>query len=332
MFGTYDLSGDELFNYEFRADKWTEMPPQYNAANSLAISPAGVLFNFFPTTTGMAMVTGNGKGAWLPSAPDIAPNTTAITHPVAVFNAKDEGFAAWLATGSAVPGNRILAARYSAASGSWLEAVTLPGSLAPMTGSAYRRGSPAVAIDPTGSAMALWVKRESKQLMMNHYTLGEGWSDAAPISAELVVDDLYGQPALVFDGQTYVAAWTAGAADSTYLYVSRFDMEESAWPEPELFMATKVSPPRPSLGVDGHGNLMMTWVGPTNGGPALFYARYHGGTWNEGQPVPAGAVGETASSLAPSPLGVNQKGLAALRWGAGMDATEASTLYYSSFH
>lgn len=279
-----------------------------NGAISLLVQ--GVASGTFARST-------NVGGAWGAAVKDIATGHAARSSADIAFDAQSNGFAVWRAE---VDGNdEILVARYTSADG-WLDAAVLPGSESANANANNERGTPAVAVDNEGGAMAVWVKEanavDKGSVVASRYTVAGGWQAPVPLSGALSATHVEWPPGLVFDGTTYVAVWTATDGTTLKTYSSRYDAQASEWGSYEVRSSSASLDRMPSLGADAHQNLIMTWMTGSDTQPTVAYARFNArtGEWSQELDFSGGIVHAGIAEDRPVPLGVAANGHAALVW------------------
>jgi hypothetical protein len=321
--GAVAWSEDEEQEYlvQYRAGAWpataTE-PVSSRGANGpygVGVAPSGaVSFLQHSSTTGSEYTTyarrTNANGAWVGAWADIAAGHVGVSVPRIVFDDESNGFAAW---GSEVTGiDEVLVARYTAADG-WKQAAPLPGSPAGSTSANEQRGAPAIAVDDGGGAVALWLREDlataSGSMVSSRFTASGGWEDPVIVSGTLSVVDMLEAPGLVFDGHNYVAAWTA---TDGYVYSAVYDVELGEWASYEPRSSAGVYMGMPGLGVDAHGNVMLTWLQGAQVPLTLRFARYdaQAGAWSDAQAIPGGTLQKSVDTA----FGVGPSGHAAIIW------------------
>jgi hypothetical protein len=195
----------------------------------------------------------------------------------AAFGADGAGLATWTYT------DGVYAVAYDIKAASWdAEATVLPGT----ESSSAERGVTGVATAPAGDAMVLWVEgpANNQVLKSSRFDPKGGWSSTpVNVSNSLGGEPSFDAPGLVFDGETFVAAWTAATGGKLTAYTARYDLATGKWSsrEPHLTELGESSVLMPRLGVDAHRNLMLVWA--VGAEPlALVYQRYRADTENWG--------------------------------------------------
>lgn len=282
----------------------------------VAVAPSGMVTFFDNGTPGSWAYRTDASGTW--AKPDVlSSNATAISAPEVVFDAAGNGLAIWRANS---PANveELLSSRFTVESGKWSAATLVPGSLASGTD---RRGAPALAMDANGDAMALWVKRDDtdQTLMASRFVANLGWQAPDELAPQLVPQALYDHPGLMFDGQSFVAAFTAVDGATLGTYTARFDLQQKQWSAPELhpIAAGSVTVRMPRLAGDHRGNLLLVWATGSSPSYKLVYQRYGQGNWSQTANIPDGNINNKyfAVSNYPLPLTVNDSGMGVLAWG-----------------
>jgi len=268
----------------------------------------------------------NAGGGWVGGWDDIAPGHLGRSVPRFVFDDESNGLAAWRAETSASSGvDEVVVARYTAADG-WAQAVPLPGGIAGSSSPNDERGAPAIAVDGDGGALAFWLREDVLSgggvMVGSRFTVAGGWEAPVVVSSGTSsVVNMLEAPGLVFDGENYVAAWTA---TDNYVYSAVYDVELGEWMSPEPRSSAGVYRRMPGLGVDAHGHLLLTWLQGAQAPYTLRFARYdaRAGAWSDHQPIPGG----TLNDLSYPAFGVGANGQAAISW------TNSSGLRLASFH
>lgn len=267
---------------------------------------AGAKLTTFAGTTNaghsITVDVGSMSGTWEPT------NTTFIIigPPAAspgAFASNGSGFGVAMGlTGE------LLTLRYDAEAGAWESApVGVPGSE-----SGGAQGIPAIASTPEGDALVVVGDRTAaeKGLRSSRYRLGEGWqSELTVVTEEAGMKKVRDAPGLVFDGRTFVTAWT-GVNEGRYVpYTARYDLDDDSWEveAPHLTEFGESALVVPRLGADARGNLLLVWaIAGTE--TKVAYQRYHSesGVWGEIQHV----SGVSLLSASEDPLRALQLALA----------------------
>jgi Big-like domain-containing protein len=212
---------------------------------------------------------GSMTGAWSPTEVNAGGGRVR-----AAFDADGAGLVTWN-----LPQQGIYALTYGPQPGVWeAHASAIPGTDL----NAAERGLPNVALGAQGDALVLWVEavNGNQTLKSSRFSPGTGWTVVpAAVSATADGNPLFDAPALVFDGQTFVSAWTGKSGDGLATYSARYDMASGQWhiEEPHLSDLGPSAAFVPRLGADSHGNLMLLWA--LDGSPmSLAYQRYRAET------------------------------------------------------
>jgi hypothetical protein len=303
---------------------------------AVGVAPNGVISAFMHgPVTGTFVRSTNLAGDWGEVARDIAKGHAGMSAVGFAFDSQSDGFAAWRAEVSGK--DEVLVARYTFENG-WVDATPLPGSAATTTSPDNERGAPAIAVDNERGAMAVWVREanaaDKGSLVASRYTAAGGWEAPVALSGALSVTHVASAPGLVFDGTTYVVAWTAKDGATFKTYSSRYDAQSSEWDSYELRSASASLDRMPSLGADAHQNLLMTWMTGDGAQPTIAYARFNArtGEWSDELDFPGGVVKLNIAEGRPVPLGVAANGHAALAWFDRDGSGTLSTIRLASFY
>lgn len=229
-----------------------------------------------------------------------------------------------------------MTSRYEIAGKKWLPAQALPG------GKSYLEPSgPGLALDDSGDGFVVWEEQDDdiNHLKAMSFSKAGGFG-ATPANIEGTESrgGFAGDIQLVFDGQTFVAAWTAKAqlespeaapcGTSLCVYSARLDRATSRWKiNPHSTAADlRSAGSAPSLATDRNGALMLVWHA-TGGGStgSVVYQRYLDGRWATPQPLPSGENG------GPTSIGMNASGMVAVAWGVVDSNRKIKTLRLASF-
>jgi hypothetical protein len=186
---------------------------------------------------------------------------------------------------------------YDAQAASWgADATILPGTEA----GGANRGVPSVAVSPEGDAVILWMEgpTNNQVLKSSRFTSMAGWSGMpVNVSTGLGAEPSFDAPGVVFDGETFVSAWTAATGGKLTTYTARYDMDSGKWSSRESHVTDlgESAVLMPRLGVDTHRNLMLVWAVGTEQ-LTLVYQRYRADaqTWGEVQAIPDGTFTDPA--------------------------------------
>jgi hypothetical protein len=325
---------------QYRSDAWpgaaTPISDQSNESMlppRVVVAPSGAVTLFEHTAAGSKAWTTDVSGAW-PAASDALSSYAAETATSVAFDSKGNGLAAWHAYDPArKKTSRMMVSRLTTGTGKWGTATDLPGSAAATPNAS--RGAPVVAFDGNGDGMALWVDAVSAStLMANRFSKSSGWTNAQAISGSLLVT-LDDPPALVFDGQGFVAAFTALDAGKAYTYTARYNSVTGweAYERRQLSAGDTSAPRMPRLVSDGRGNLMLVFAKGAGSAFTLMYQRYAAGTWGAINALPGGSITNPAFLITSAlPLSMNSSGMAALAWANNDASLVISSIRLASFY
>jgi hypothetical protein len=329
---------------QYRAGKWANGDGKVSGGTAsskfrIAVAPSGIVTFFDNGYPGTNAYRTDASGKWA-AKPDVLSSTdTALAPPEVVFDTQGNGLAVWRAK-TAANLEKVLTARYTAASGKWAAATLLPGSLSSAADAEHERGAPALAMDENGDAMALWLSENgggSAALMASQFSRTTGWASPVSIAASLIGKPTFEPPGLAFDGSTFVAAFTATDGNKLGTYTLRYDAQADTWTDPERRQAAADAASitrMPRLAGDARGNLLLVWATGTTPSFSLVYQRYAHGAWSKTTEVPGGSLTQKyfSDSNAPFPLTVANNGLAALAWGNNNASNQLNNIRLASFY
>lgn len=248
-----------------------------------------------------------GAGKW-PAAPQELTVNPPSYRPSVGFDAKGNGIAIWKGRGAY---EMIRVSTYQAGATTWSAALELNGSA--LFTADYEIGQSALAVAPTGEAMAVWRVGPglSDSSMLASYFDGAEWRRAELISGEQhgFVHEL--PPLVVYDGAGFALAWELGD-DQKSVHTTYFD-PTNGWTEPEEQVATGLAAPGSvRLVTDGHGSRLLVWAASGANSSALFTKRFGRGVWGPSTSIAGAAIaGKIPQGLAAV---MNEMGLAAVAW------------------
>lgn len=277
-------SGLTLWSQSFAAGKWApveDQGPDYDSAYMLYAGGHIANVQVFAHPSGRSTIlvdkAVNGAGDLERTLLDTtAASTTSYQYRssefgsrvAAAFGADGFGIAAW------TDAKGVHALIYDADIGRWSADATTVTTSATTTD----RSVPSIALSPDGDAVVLWFEgpTNGRVLKSSRLVPGVGW-DTAPVTVGTGLGDaaLFDAPALVFDGETFVAGWTAATGGILTTYTARYDMSSKKWDsrEPHLAERGESAALMPRLGADSQHNLMLLWA--VGGDPfTLVYRRY----------------------------------------------------------
>jgi hypothetical protein len=326
---------------QYRDGSWSAdaVPPTVEEAGSalnLGISPDGTVSLFQHGTDRTYVHRTNPAGEWSETRDDLGDTGSASSGTSISYDKAGNGLAVWAATTS--DRELVYYSRFAATTGKWSAATTVPASQAAASASdGYRRGNPALSMGPEGNAVALWVEVNgtgaTPKLMFSQFNPAatSKWTKAKQLATSVLGSALYDAPAVVFDGETFVAAFTGQQGKNSSIFVTRFDSDSGAWSAPEQRQAPEDSSLErmPKLTTDGQGNLLLVYPSGPSSEYELHFQRYAKGAWSQTQLVAQAPT----SSLYPWSLSSNADGLAAVVWGEddGKDLS-AQKLQLASFY
>ena len=329
---------------QYRDGAWQANPSLVSKDTSghdlhLAVAPSGVVTLFEHRAVPPTRWTTDAAGKWPTTASVVSSGDSSAPVSVA-YDPEGNAFALWHSAASVGGIERIEVSRFDAATGKWSTAVDLPGSVAVNAPTVDNlRGVPVVAVDDEGGAMVLWSNGSANgKIMASRYSASTGWDAPEPISDTLVVESRYEPPALVFDGEVFVAAWTALEAGKRLTFTARCEVATGwgAYRKQQVNAADGTSALKmPRLVSDGRGTSLLVFAKGAEPTYSLVYQRYANGAWDALKAVPGGSVTNKYfedSSRAVLALSMNSSGLAALSWGNYDDFERISVIRLASFY
>lgn len=343
-----------VYATQFREGAWQSSPTvvttaipaessgNENATNfGLGVSPTGMTTMIAHKSSGTIAWQTDENGAWTGSPVTLSSDEPFMTQATRLaFDDDGNGLAIWKARhvlSKDNSRNQLLVSRFSKQEGRWFSAVALPTS-----GVNGEPGGPALALNDAGDGFVLWEDQDDGNFHLKATSFSKaGGLGATPAYIEGTESrgGFGGDVQLVFDGQTFVAAWTAMAQHdspeaapcgiSLCVYSARLDRATSKWKiTPHSTTADMRSAgSAPSLATDRSGALLLAWHA-TGGGSAgsVFYQRYLDGGWAAPQRLPGGESGGATS------IGMNASGMAAVAWGEVDSNRKIKTLRLASFY
>jgi hypothetical protein len=309
---------------EWAAKKRPITTGTYASWSALSVAPDGVIHYIESRNlpqVGLFAYVSNAAGVWS-SGPYTITDEKINENPELRVGKNGKAVAVWNGT-DATNHRKIGFSTYLPDKHAWAKGGTIPGSLILETNTVIERGNPRLALNDNGDAMVLWIDEKGEIMASRSQPDSSAWADPVGISGTIGTRAHYVQPSLIFDGTTFVAAWTKPAGNTHDVYVARYDATDETWGAYQRVNDAKTpsTPRMPELRADAHQNLILVWAVPTST-PNVFdvaYQRYNArsGTWgraqvvNDARPNYARLAGDTAVLT----LGMGSHGQAALAWG-----------------
>jgi Bacterial Ig-like domain len=311
----------------------------YESPLSVAVAPDDRVTFFAHSSAGAKAWMSDVEGRWESAGQRISIHQASSPLSVA-FDALGNALALWSARERGGK-ERILASRFTTLNGRWEEAVDLPGSVPDNSRpDTSLRGAPVVAMDENGTAMALWVGGATGfDLQASRFSAADGWSDPSTVAEGISQREI--APALVFDGNSFVAAWSASNAHGEAETCTARFAGATGWSACEshaMALSEGGVARQPALVSDGRQNLMLVWTERRGDSYELVYRRYALGQWQDVRNVPGGAFRSQYVASDALPFAMSSSGTAALAWidyDAEQDsayAIEKGTVKLASFH
>jgi hypothetical protein len=166
------------------------------------------------------------------------------------------------------PDSSIFASLYAAGEG-WQEAE-------PIEDTTNQALDPIIAMNDAGNAVAVWAQTNWTTLKWdlwgNVYVKGVGWNDAEMLSPDGLVDDRFVDAAIDSEGNA-VVVWTRVGMPADTMMIT-YDVS-TGWSVPVSIDETEIADTvRPSIGIDGDDNIIVTWVQYEMSAPSIWAKRY----------------------------------------------------------
>jgi hypothetical protein len=270
-----ESGGQGVATAEFRAGLWgnvTQRSQRWDNHNGAAAAADDGAVYYIAANTDVMVWQTSVAGAWSKTGKLLSERTPTSTPQLAIAKNGD-ALAVWRDTDTSAHA-RIMVASYSKQSGSWSNAVPLPGSV----GSAsYDRGIPAAAFDDASQPLVVW-QRAGDLVSSRFDSLQQAWAGAVTIAKRAFDGNSEFDPAgLVFDGKAFVVAYESTVSKVTTIFASRYDADENTWGQANVLAdgTAKAVKRMPSLSADAHGNLLVVWPSLVSAGVyGLGYQRF----------------------------------------------------------
>jgi hypothetical protein len=229
-----------------------------------------------PTTGSETYIYANrynkATDAWYGSAQMIGTNTGTDRSPQVAVDAQGNGICVW--EGS----NNIQYARYNAGTGTW-EAVQ---SITSTTPPAVLNTEPAVAMDPNGNAMVVWMEwsmsYDDVSIKARHYPAGGPWDPIVTLlTSTYQASYLMPQPQVAMDAQgNAIAVWLqlhSAPTDTAYhVYAGRYTAANKTWGTAAAIEASPYEALYPRIAMNAGGAATVAWRNRVNASEIGVYA------------------------------------------------------------
>lgn len=144
--------------------------------------------------------------------------------------------------------------------------------------------NPAIAIDPSGTAIAVWRNRTGVDgLWSSHYVPGTGWDTPVRIEANSNGNSPRGQQIVVEKNGNAIAIWRLYDGTRDNIWWNRYTTG-SGWGTAQLLETTDIDVYNPTIAMDANGNAMAVWVQTdTTLVSEVWASRYTPGGWGTAQ-------------------------------------------------
>lgn len=331
---------------QLRGGKWAASPDKLAAETSswlfrVGASPTGALSVFSSSGNTTSVRHSDAAGKWVAKVDVLTDDKTTpvkatpLAAPQVAYDGAGNGVAVWRARDATLR-QEILVSYFTGASGKWSAAAILPGSQATVADAKHSVGAPAIAMDEQGNAMVLWVAKgtgTASSVFASRYVAdGGGWTTPVtiPSAHTLFPESLSEPPAVVFDGKSFIGAFSADDNDDgekPYTFTTWFNREKGTWSSAEKRQtANEVAPSdaMPKLASDGRGHLHLLWI--TSSDRRIMSRRLAGGVW--GQSVQLGTLPEKGTLW---PVGSSATGAATVVW-LDLNDTTPLSIQIASFY
>jgi hypothetical protein len=335
-------SGNNVATAEFRDGAWrgvSARSDRHDNGQAVAVAEDGRM-HYVGSDDDVQVWQGTAAGVWSASGQVLSPRRS-VEEPRLAIAASGDAVAVWRDEQSDAR-QSVFAARFSSDTAKWSSAAALPRSLVTVNDPEPTRGEPQVAFDDDAVPVIVW--RRGAALVATHYDVTQGvWSAPVPISGEVTglteLDDSPEPPALVFDGEGFVVAFTVLNGSAYDNYVVRYDRDDEVWHEPEL-VSTAAAPGSarmPRLTADAHGNLLLVWATAKSAGIYDLVGRRFDAstdTWSDATRIAGATLNNPAFArgVGSFALGGNASGLGALSFYDRDSSGNFTRLQLASFH
>jgi hypothetical protein len=196
-------------------------------------------------------------------------------------------------------------------------------------------GTPAVSMDPSGNAMAVWARWASTRsaIAAARYTPTGGWSNATRIDDDQVGNPNAPQVAMDPNGNA-IAIWNGDDGERGNAFANRFTLE-GGWGEPEnIDNQTPGFADGARIAMDADGNAIAVWrqkeEGPVGVPSSIWSNRFTPGNGWEAEPSRIESVDGSGGSRTPA-LSVNAKGAAVAVWQRWDDQTMKGAIWSNRY-
>ena len=339
-----DNQGQDVATAEFRAGKWgvsTQRSQRYDNYNTAVAAADDGSMHYFGAGSDVQVWRTTPAGVWS-KQPQTLSGPTPLAAPSVAVAKNGDALAAWVDSDSGAH-MRILVSSYSSSAQVWSSVDVLPGSTSNVV-NGNDRGAPSVAFDDENQPLVIW--QRGSELVATRFDRSQsiwgGFVNIAGGVTPLVKGHAEPFP-LVFDGRTFVAAYTTTEELPTGILATRihtvhYDHDVGGWVQSEDMSDAQTKPVArlPRLGADAHGNRLLVWASLVKKDVYTFsYRRFDAaaGAWLGPKPIDDVTINSAyfVSSRSRFPLGVSANGLAALAF-YEETAVSQSKLQLASFY
>jgi hypothetical protein len=186
---------------------------------------------------------------------------TGVSSPRIAFDASGNAIAVWLDCCSLLTGG-LQTRRFSAASGTWGTAQSIPGSFTFGGGLGHQ-----IAVDPGGNAIVVWAQYNglNSDIGTSRFSAASGtWGPLQLIetsAGSVGVGTAGGSPQIAMDaGGNAIAVWRQHDGQRDSIYANRFNAASGAWGTAQLIETDNAGGAlSPQIAMDAGGNAIAVW-------------------------------------------------------------------------
>jgi hypothetical protein len=163
------------------------------------------------------------------------------------------------------------------------------------TGDAGNAGTPQIAVDSNGNAIAVWVQYDGANINIyaNRFN-GTGWGTAELIETGDAGNAFDPQVALDSSGNA-IAVWQQNDGAINNIYANRFNGTD--WGTAELIETNTGYAGTPQIAVDSNGHAIAVWSqrNDPNNNVSIYANRFNGTDWGTAELIETGDAGNTGT-------------------------------------
>jgi hypothetical protein len=226
------------------------------------------------------------EGNW-GTAELIETNTGYATSPQVAVNSNGHAIAVWSQRNDPNNNVSIYANRFNGTDWGTAELIE--------TGDAGNAGTPQIAVDSNGNAIAVWVQYDGANINIyaNRFN-GTGWGTAELIETGDAGNAFDPQVALDSSGNA-IAVWQQNDGAINNIYANRFNGTD--WGTAELIETNTGYAGTPQIAVDSNGHAIAVWSqrNDPNNNVSIYANRFNGTDWGTAELIETGDAGNTGT-------------------------------------